>query len=89
MNHFQFGKLFRTKERDTLTTKSGKVWDCYGTWDCSDISRQGDTEENARIECYNYLLKNNLIISQEEDDRRNKVLSEYASLAKPQRTTPK
>lgn len=88
MTHYDFGRLFRTKERETLTTPSGKIWDCYGTWDCSDISCQGDTEEKARIECYNYLLKNNLILTQQEDERRKSVLAAYASQAKPQRTTP-
>lgn len=81
MNHHQFGELFKTKQR-------GGTWDCYGTWGCSDISLQGDTEENARIEAYNYLLKNGLIISQEEDERRRNVLAAYASKAKPQRTSP-
>ncbi len=88
MNHYQFSQLFKTKLRNTATTDSGFAWDCYGTWDGSDISCQGDSEENARIEAYNYLLKNDLIITAEENERRNRVLAEYASKARPQRTKP-
>lgn len=88
MNHHEFARLFRTKERLTQAVPSGKVWDCYGTWNCSDISVQGDSKENARIECYNYLLKIGYIITHEENERRNKVLAEYASKARPQRTSP-
>lgn len=85
MNYHEFSRLFKTKKREV---QSGIIWDCYGTWDDSDVSCQGDTEENSRIEAYNYLLKNHMIITNEENERRNNVLASYASQAKPQRTTP-
>jgi len=50
----QFTRLFRVKEF------KGQ-WDCYGTWNGLDMYCLGDTPENARIEMWLRLKKNNWI----------------------------
>lgn len=76
MTHHEFSRLFKTKPR-----KGG--YDCYGTWNCSDISYWGDTEENARIEAYKGLVKSGFLLTNEENEHRNSVLAKYASMATP------
>ncbi len=81
MTHYDFGRLFKTKPR-----KGG--YDCYGTWNCDDVSYWADTEENARIAAYEGLVKMGYLMTHEENQHRNDVLASYASKAKPQRTQP-
>jgi len=76
MTHFQFNKLFKTKPR-----KGG--FDCYGTWNCDDVSYWADTEENARIDAYNGLIQMGYLMTDVENTHRNNVLASYAQKAKP------
>lgn len=81
MTHYQFSKLFKTKPRNG-------GYDCYGTWNCDDISFWSDTEENARIEAYSGLIRLGYLLTEQENTNRNTALAEYAEKSKPMRTQP-
>lgn len=71
MTHEQFERLFKTKQ---IKDK----WYCYGTWNGQDLSYEADTEDNARIEAYNKLIKCGYLLSKRLD-----VLRQYAVKATP------